>query len=343
MRQSAGASNRIRWRNKCSRAAAVTRHVYQDRTPPTPRRGWFASLFGNLDEVPPDEAMRLPPADDPADAIRTDGTPLGELAALAEQLAELIENAQERLDGAVNLVDRSADEASAYSRALADDARSIDAAGLPAAAVGALLDITRTMIERTQAAEARLRATNDELRGLQSDLNEAQECAEKDPLTGLPNRRALEAALRRAVATAEAANTALSLAFCDIDSFKRLNDIHGHAVGDRVLRLVADCLSEPDAEGVFVGRQGGEEFVMLFEGLSAIEAAAHVDAIRAGLAERSLRSRSDGTPIGRVTFSAGVAGYSHGERGEDLLERADKALYRAKQSGRNQVAIDQGV
>lgn len=268
--------------------------------------------------------------------------PLTDLVALAAQLAELIESAQDRLDGAVALVDRSADEAAAYGKALAGDADSIGAAGLPVAMVDALLGLTRTMIERTQAAEARLRITNDELRGLQTDLDEAQQTAECDPLTGLPNRRALENALRRSVAAARSADTALSLAFCDIDSFKRLNDIHGHSLGDRVLRLVADCLSDGCGDDVFVARQGGEEFVMLFEGRAAIDAAAYVDAIRAGLAARSLRSRSDGTPIGAVTFSAGVAGLRQGEQGHELLGRADMALYRAKQSGRNQVVIDAG-
>ena len=315
--------------------------MYHDRTPPAPRRrGWLSSLFGSSDEVEAEEALALPRSD--PDPLPAEREPLADLVALAEQLAELIEGAQDKLDGAVDLVDRSADEAAAYGRALADDADSIDAAGLPVAMVDALLELTRTMIERTQAAEMRLRATNEELRGLQDDLSEAQECAERDPLTGLPNRRALENALRRAVDTARATNSALSLAFCDIDSFKRLNDIHGHAVGDRVLRVVADALSEGCDDDVFVGRQGGEEFVMLFQGKAAIEAAAQVDAIRAGLASRSLRSRSDGTPIGTVTFSAGVAGYRHGELGEDLLNRADAALYRAKDGGRNQVAIDTG-
>jgi diguanylate cyclase len=315
--------------------------VYHDRTPPAPRRrGWLSGLFGSSDEIAPAEALALPQPN--PEQLPVEREPLADLVALAEQLAALIEGAQDKLDGAVDLVDRSADEAAAYGRALADDADSIGAAGLPVAMVDALLELTRTMIERTQAAEARLRATNDELRGLQDDLTEAQFCAERDPLTGLPNRRALEAALRRAVATASATNSALSLAFCDIDQFKRLNDIHGHQVGDRVLRLVADCLSEGAGDDVFVGRQGGEEFVMLFEGKAAIEAAAQVDAIRAGLAGRSLRSRSDGTPIGTVTFSAGVSGYRQGDQEDDLLQRADAALYRAKGGGRNQVVIDTG-
>jgi len=258
-------------------------------------------------------------------------------------LSELIQSARDRLDGAVAMVDKSADEAADYGRVLNASAKAIDAQKLPGDTVRALLDVTRQMIDRTETAERRLRSTNNELRVLQRDLSVAQESAERDPLTGLLNRRALEQALTRAVDTARQADAALSVAFCDIDHFKRLNDVHGHAVGDRVLRLVGDCLSEDADERTFVGRQGGEEFVVLFEGLPVIEAAARIDAIRDALSQRTLRSRSDGMPIGRVTFSAGVAALNGHESEEELLHRADQALYRAKEGGRNQVVIDPGT
>ena len=322
--------------------------MFHDRIPPNPNgksaakpKGWLRSLFG-VDE----DSMATPPdlldAPDPdSDIIGADE--LVDLAVLATQLADLIQSARDRLDGAVEMVDRSADEAADYGRALSASAKALDAKKLPKDTVQALLDVTRQMIDRTETAEKRLRSTNGELRALQQDLCVAQESAERDPLTGLPNRRALEQALVRAVDTARRADAALSIAFCDIDHFKRLNDVHGHAVGDRVLRLVGDCLSDDADDRTFVGRQGGEEFVLLFEGLPVIEAAARVDAIREALSRRTLRSRSDGTPIGRVTFSAGVAALNGQESGEDLLHRADVALYRAKEGGRNQVVIDPGA
>jgi len=324
--------------------------MFHDRIPPDPNarsaarpKTWLRSLFGVDEEpavVPP--VLLDPPIPDPdADIIGADE--LVDLAVLATQLAELIQSARDRLDGAVEMVDRSADEAADYGRALSASAKALNAKKLPKDTVQALLDVTRQMIDRTETAEKRLRSTNGELRALQQDLSVAQESAERDPLTGLPNRRALEQALVRAVDTARRADAALSVAFCDIDHFKRLNDVHGHAVGDRVLRLVGDCLSEDADDRTFVGRQGGEEFVLLFEGLPVIEAAARVDAIREALSQRTLRSRSDGTPIGRVTFSAGVAALNGQESGEDLLHRADVALYRAKEGGRNQVVIDPGA
>lgn len=324
--------------------------MFHDRIPPDPNgkpvakpKGWLRSLFGvDEDPVANPPVLLDPPVPGPdADIIGADE--LVDLAVLATQLAELIQSARDRLDGAVEMVDKSADEAADYGRALSASAKALNAQKLPKDTVQALLDVTRQMIDRTETAEKRLRATNGELRALQQDLSVAQESAERDPLTGLPNRRALEQALVRAVDTARRADAALSVAFCDIDHFKRLNDVHGHAVGDRVLRLVGDCLSEDADDRTFVGRQGGEEFVLLFEGLPVIEAAARVDAIREALSQRTLRSRSDGTPIGRVTFSAGVAALNGQESGEDLLHRADVALYRAKEGGRNQVVIDPGA
>ena len=196
------------------------------------------------------------------------------------------------------------------------------------------------MIDRARDAEQRLRGMGTELAALHSDLDEARTAAERDPLTGLPNRRALEKALGEAVKTARAARAALTLAYCDIDEFKKINDRHGHALGDRVLRLVGDCLTDGAGEGVFVGRQGGEEFVLLFDGVQAEDAAIRVDKIRAGLAARVLRSRVDDQPIGTVSFSAGVATLRPDEDGDDLLRRADTALYRAKQTGRNRVEVE---
>jgi len=311
--------------------------------PASKRKGWLRTLFGVDEDGVESPPQLLDPPLPAADADIIGADELVDLAVLATQLSELIQSARDRLDGAVAMVDKSADEAADYGRALNASAKAIDAQKLPGDTVRALLDVTRQMIDRTETAEKRLRSTNNELRVLQRDLSVAQESAERDPLTGLLNRRALEQALTRAVDTARQADAALSVAFCDIDHFKRLNDVHGHAVGDRVLRLVGDCLSEDADERTFVGRQGGEEFVVLFEGLPVIEAAARIDAIRDALSQRTLRSRSDGMPIGRVTFSAGVAALNGHESEEELLHRADQALYRAKEGGRNQVVIDPGT
>jgi diguanylate cyclase len=298
--------------------------------------------FGLIEEVaaPPegmDEAcpVCLEGAPRPADASQAQS-----IAALTKMLEELIVSAQSRIDGAVVLVGRSADDAEAFRDALTSEAEALVGAHASEQVTAALIGVTRSMIARARGAEEKLRSVNEELETVQRDLADARQSAEHDQLTGLPNRRALEAALKRAVETARAADQALSVAFCDIDHFKRLNDTHGHALGDRVLRLVGDCLADGAGAGAFVGRQGGEEFVMLFEGICLDEAAARVDAVRAELANRDFKSRTNETPIGRISFSAGVAELRPDELGDGLLQRADEALYRAKNDGRNRVEVD---
>lgn len=287
-------------------------------------------FLGLAEEVAP-----IPDAPCPAEADDQPG-----IEALAAALADLIASAQSRVDGAALLIGKSAEEAHAYRHALATNARRLDETAKSTDVAAALIEVTRSMIDRTRGAEERLRVMGTELQTLQRDLEDARESAERDALTGLPNRRALEGALREAVAAARRCDHALSLAFCDIDHFKQLNDRHGHACGDRVLRLVGDCLSSGAGDDLFVGRQGGEEFVMLFNGVGAAEAAVRVDAIRADLCGRTLRSRTNDQPLGTISFSAGVAMLDDGEDGEDLLRRADRALYRAKHNGRNRVEID---
>lgn len=308
------------------------------RAPSIPKQGLMTRLgrlIGLVEEDEPVRRLAIEPepvvAEQPA------------IEALAVALAELIASAQSRVDGAATLIGKSADEALAYRHALTSNADMLDEATSSTNVAAALIEVTRSMIERTRGAEERLRAMGEELQTMQRDLEDARECAERDPLTGLPNRRALEAALTQAVETARRANDVLSLAFCDIDHFKALNDTHGHAVGDRVLRLVGDCLTDGADESVFVGRQGGEEFVMLFQGVGAEEAAVKVDLIRAKLYGRTFRSRTDDAPLGNISFSAGVAMLQAHEDGDDLLRRADAALYRAKNHGRNRVEIDRSV
>ena len=197
--------------------------------------------------------------------------------------------------------------------------------------VAALVAITRAMAQRTKAVEQQLTAARDETQQLKAKLAEAGEEARSDPLTGLPNRRAFEEKL----AELEQSDAMLSLAICDIDHFKRVNDTYGHAVGDRVIRAVATTLRE-NCEGNMVARIGGEEFVILFPGLEPEEAGRILDGARDLLGARHLKLRETDQPLGKVTFSGGVARSKHPD-GTPALQRADALLYAAKNGGRNQV------
>lgn len=258
----------------------------------------------------------------------------------SELLEKLVDQAHQSMILAASLVGQSRSDARAYGSALDKGAAALDKGGESATrALELMVEVTRTMIGKTQDAERRLAEMGGKMEALQGNLAEAQAVAETDPLTGLANRRAFQARLDKAMAQARADDTPLSVAFCDIDFFKKINDNHGHDTGDRILKMVAEALAEGVGEDAFVGRFGGEEFLVLFDGIMARRAAMRVDEIRDELSGRHLVSKTTGEPLGTVTFSAGVAQLLPGEGDGDMLKRADEALYGAKNGGRNRVVI----
>jgi diguanylate cyclase len=202
-----------------------------------------------------------------------------------------------------------------------------------------LADLAKAMATRTRKVEQEMRKSEEEAKALRRSLDRAKRDAEIDHLTGLPNRRAFETLLEKHYREAQAAVDSLSVAFCDIDHFKKVNDTHGHDAGDRVIKLIGESLSQITNDNCHVARHGGEEFVMLFRGLSPTEAKAKLDEAREELGGRLLVNRSTDEPIGQITFSGGVASvFGHADP-RAALKAADEALYKAKQTGRNQVLI----
>lgn len=216
-----------------------------------------------------------------------------------------------------------------------------DLAEGPAAAMNLsqVLELTRTIMsvfERVEASMARSQRETEELR---ESLAKARLEADIDHLTRLPNRRAFERRLISLTMQARTKNEPLSVALCDVDHFKLINDRHGHDAGDRVLCALAETLAEQGQDSSFVARHGGEEFVLLFYGLNREEARLRVDAMRRVQASRRLVNRDTGQAFGRITFSAGVAQMEADSDTREVLARADAALYRAKQAGRNRVEV----
>jgi diguanylate cyclase (GGDEF)-like protein/PAS domain S-box-containing protein len=156
-------------------------------------------------------------------------------------------------------------------------------------------------------------------------LGQVQEMARRDSLTGLPNRRALEEQLPQAMARARRNLSPLSVAILDIDHFKDYNDTHGHLAGDEVLRACARAWDAALRAEDTIARFGGEEFLVLLPDTPAEEAAEIIERLRMK------------TPMGQ-SCSAGLARWDYSETIDDLLGRADKALYLAKTSGRNRLA-----
>ena len=150
-----------------------------------------------------------------------------------------------------------------------------------------------------------------------------------DVLTGLPNRRAFNAAMERGLAESMAPGTPLSLAIVDMDFFKSINDIHGHPVGDETLKAVAQALHNQCGTLGTVARFGGEEFAVVLPGIALADAARHCEYMR-----EAIEKLPQGVP---ATVSIGVTEMKSGDTVGNLYGRADEALYAAKRAGRNRV------
>ena len=190
---------------------------------------------------------------------------------------------------------------------------------------GELSARARTLIKRKSLADA-----------LRDRLEESLEMAVTDPLTGLYNRRYVLSRLRQALDTLERSGEPVSVALIDIDHFKRINDSWGHQAGDRVLKGFAERMGRELRAIDIAGRYGGEEFLIIFTDATASSALEAAERTRAAMAREPFVLTS-GAESFSVTLSAGVAEAAPGDDVEDVLARADSALYEAKASGRNQV------
>jgi diguanylate cyclase (GGDEF)-like protein/PAS domain S-box-containing protein len=168
--------------------------------------------------------------------------------------------------------------------------------------------------------------------------DELRKLAVTDPLTGLNNRREFTALAKREVARTNRYGQKLSFALVDADHFKTVNDKHGHAAGDEVLRALARCMRGALRETDVVARWGGEEFVALLLETGEREALEAAERIRSACEQLAIDYAGS---LIRVTVSVGVSTLRDGEGGlEGMLERADRALYAAKEEGRNRVEFE---
>lgn len=161
-----------------------------------------------------------------------------------------------------------------------------------------------------------------------------EQMATTDPLTGLYNRQVFDASLTQAIERARRNGTDLSLVLIDLDRFKEANDRFGHLNGDRVLRAMTDLLRKSVRRSDVVARWGGEEFTILMEECGEEEAVKTAEELRKRIADDL---SIEGEPGLRMTASFGIAALRRGETAHALLARVDKALYRAKELGRNRV------
>ncbi len=176
---------------------------------------------------------------------------------------------------------------------------------------------------------------------LREALERVEHLAQRDPLTGLVNRRYMQELIEQELQREERGHgSPCTVAIIDLDWFKRINDSHGHAVGDQVLRGLANEAQAQLRPCDVLSRWGGEEFLLLLPRTSAQQASLALTRFGAHLAQASL---APGQPQLRVTASIGLAEHAAGETLDRVLERADRALYRAKHEGRNRIVAAEPV
>ncbi|WP_434573333.1 diguanylate cyclase [Pseudomonas sp. Z3-6] len=197
--------------------------------------------------------------------------------------------------------------------------------------------------QREQEVSTRLKSLADRVALMEQDaqvvrenLEEQRQKALVDPLTGLPNRAAWSERLEHEVGQWQQHGNSLLLAMLDLDHFKRINDNYGHLAGDRVLKLIASVLRKRLRGSDFIARFGGEEFVLLVPDTPLAAGAKLAEALR--LAIEACPFHFKGEPV-TVTVSVGMTAFKPGEHSDSVLKRADQALYRAKNAGRNRVEL----
>lgn len=190
--------------------------------------------------------------------------------------------------------------------------------------------IRRRVMLATQLEEVR-RHLEESNNALRVALAASELVAARDQLTGLWNRRSFDQRMQETIAHLARHDGTLSLLMIDIDHFKNINDRHGHLTGDEVLKWFADVLQERLRQNDVHARWGGEEFTILADGANLDNACLLAEQIR-----QTVETRQFGN-LPRLTVSIGVAEYRRGETSDDLLIRADDALYNAKRAGRNRV------
>lgn len=237
---------------------------------------------------------------------------------MTKTTAERIESAEQT----VAVPDRSTDAIARRRRA-------------PAAG-GVIADVPQS--ELTPAVRSTVMQLMDELDRMSGELLEAkqrvselEDMADEDPLVPVLNRRGFLRELERTLAYSERYQTPGSVVFCDLDRFKCINDEHGHRVGDDVLRLVADTLVQNVRRSDIVGRLGGDEFAVVLQRATTEQAQIKADEFMERVGAQPLIH--EGKRIA-VSISAGVSGFERGDTVVDVMERADRAMYRRKQERR---------
>ena len=194
---------------------------------------------------------------------------------------------------------------------------------------------TKKLIETSDALENQLKSSQKEIESLKNELSAVAQASSVDPLTGVINRRGFDQRITACLRAQESRQGECSVLFIDIDNFKKINDEHGHSVGDRILLAVAQVLKGKTRGDDIVSRFGGEEFVVVLPSTPIDKAHIVAENIRQNVERITLLSARENKTIGSVTVSIGIDVHKPGQPWQKTIERADKAMYQSKKDGKN--------
>ncbi len=282
-----------------------------------------------------------------------------EIEDFLKQLTDRLQELDLNLQGAHEVSSSAQQDGAALDRAVQDHVRDIESSVRDATSIGDLkqsvqqrLDALRSHLQVYRSTEGerqqqmsqqlstlttRLGALENEATELRKRISTERSQALLDPLTGIPNRLAYQERSAQELARWKRFKTPLCLFVWDVDNFKSINDTYGHKAGDKVLTTIANLLHTQIRETDFLARYGGEEFIMLTSGAELNAARELAEKLRNAVETCGFHFRGEAVTI---TISCGISAFRDGDSAESVFERADKAMYRAKQAGRNQIVCD---
>jgi diguanylate cyclase len=267
-------------------------------------------------------------------------------AVSAEESAAVFQ-AQEQTEALLKDLLNEVLESASHTASYSDNLKSYSARIESAEGIGELQDVVRDLLRETagmakssEGLHDKLEVATREAESLRQKLQHARNDAVVDALTGIHNRRWLDAELARLLELFSSKGEKFSVIMLDVDRFKPFNDTHGHQLGDEVLRQVGKVLRDTVEGDGFPARYGGEEFCVIVPG-TGLEGARYMsERIRMCISKIAVTPPGSGTPLDPITASLGVAEVWRGDAVESVMKRADEALYLAKESGRNQVKTE---
>jgi len=190
----------------------------------------------------------------------------------------------------------------------------------------------------SKSLKTELDLANQEMEQLRTELIRVRKSAATDALTGLLNRGTFDKELANLID--KKAKSESCLVMLDLDFFKKVNDTHGHLIGDSVLKFTSNLLKKNAEPHHFSVRYGGEELAIIMPDTTLQKASQIAETIRSSLESSRLKKKNSSESIGKITISIGITRLKEGDTSEDLIMRADSALYQAKETGRNKIVIE---